>query len=508
MSNFERTILPIIDPKIKLKPIQMEDDESSEAKENASTIRTVSNNPKISSRAGAYVPLIQINSTRFHITEISSFNLSLSKKIPVLNVTVIDKNHKLNVNYPLDGDFISIYLRPPDVTNQRPIRIDFDIVSIDSNPIHKIYTFNGIMKIPKIFKEDCIALKKDISFTHLQDICETLNIGFASNELNTDDEMTRICPYITYENFINETVENSYKDDDSFFDWYIDPYYYLCFVNVNKQFALEDVSDSINISSSKPISGMTDANDAEDSAIGNLILTNQVDKQDTNIYIENFSLDNKSGRTWIQNGYKRYVQYFDTDENTYQNMFIDPLTTQNSENDYILLKGNIEEDFYKEQNKYKWLGKQSSIINGGNCHNNYQFAKILNYQNIEEISKVSLKVIISGMNFYIYKYMRIPVLIYDKGMNKNATLRKRNDELGENYIPDENSKFNNLISENPYNPDPLDLSNTKNEVKNEFLSGYYIVKDIEYIYTKGSFIKQKLTLVRREWNIPGKHTNN
>ena len=46
------------------------------------------------------------------------------------------------------------------------------------------------------------------------------------------------------------------------------------------------------------------------------------------------------------------------------------------------------------------------------------------------------------------------------------------------------------------------------KVKNEFLSGYYIISEIKYKYDKGGPITQSLKLLRREWPIPGRNKDN
>jgi hypothetical protein len=103
------------------------------------------------------------------------------------------------------------------------------------------------MKIPGLYAETNKSFPKDTSFNHLQDVAEFLKIGFASNETTTQDKMVRLCPYINLNEFLDETVNSSYKDEDSFFCWFIDPYYYLNYVNLNKQFSLDDKTDPINI---------------------------------------------------------------------------------------------------------------------------------------------------------------------------------------------------------------------------------------------------------------------
>lgn len=514
MSTYERSIVSIIEPTIKVDELFVEDQESKEAKDKTSSAVPEVPQTKNSSRFGAFMPVIQINSNKFESDDIISMTYSLSGQMPSIFVTVEDKDGKFDINFPLDGDVLSLYLRPPDTDNQKPIRMDFDITSISSDPSSKTYTLSGIVKIPGIFAEKCKSFGDNLSFEHLQDICEELKLGFASNETATDDSMIRICPFDTYEKFINDTVSTAYKDDDSFFDWYIDPYYYLCFVNMNKQFSLEDKTEEINISTATPLSGVRGSDEARESIKGSLILTNQAEKSGQNIFIESFSLENASASIWIDNGYKRYASWFQMDEasSEMQEAFSDPLTTPGSEEDFILLKGRVNETIYQDQVKYKWLGKQAPLSEGGNVHDNFQFSKILNHQNLEELRKTVLKVELAGMNFYIYKYMRIPILIYTGGdPKKQLESINRNEALGEsNQNPDkENSEgFNKATSSRPDGntaSEDSPVGNQANQQKNEFLSGYYLVGDIEYTYTNPGPVKQSLVLIRREWPIPAKN---
>jgi hypothetical protein len=513
MSTYERSIVSIIEPKIKVDEISVEDQESKEAKDNKSEAVPDGVNTKSSSRYGAYMPVIQINSNKFDSNEILYMSLNIDSKIPTISTTVSDTDGKFDVSFPLDGDVISLYLRPPDTDNQKPIRMDFDILSIDSNAESKIYSFTGIAKIPGIFAEACKSYPSNTSFEHIQDACEELEIGFASNETATDDTMIRIRPFDTLENFIDDAVFTAYKDDDSFFDWYIDPYYYLCMVNLNKQFTLEDKTEEINISTTTPLSGMNQTEDAQESLKGSLVLTNQAEKSGQNIFIENYSLENKTGAIWKRNGYKRYGTWWQLaeSESTLEEAFVDPLTTPGAETDFILLKGRVDEKFFETQLKYKWLGKQASVTEGGNVHDNFQFSKILNHQNIEELSKTTLQVDLAGMNFYIYRYMRIPIVIYNGGdSKKQLEMQNRNDALGEsndNPDPEQNEGFNKATSSRPDNPSSEDdsVNDPRNQTKNEFLSGYYVVGGIRYTYSSPGPVKQSLTLIRREWPIPAKN---
>jgi hypothetical protein len=218
-------------------------------------------------------------------------------------------------------------------------------------------------------------------------------------------------------------------------------------------------------------------------------------------------MENNSGSIWRNYGYKHYGSWYDASLQEYEEAFVDPFTTPGAESNFILLKGRPGEETYKLHNKYTWLGKQSIFENDGNMHANFHWARVLNFMNLQEISKTTLKIKMKGMNFYIYKYMRIPVVIYSGGdTKKQKQLQQRDDELGENVdnTEDQTSGVSKTTGENVTDPTKPEESPTS-QVKNEFLSGYYVVKDIEYSYEDGEPITQNLTLVRREWPIPAKN---
>lgn len=506
MSKLERSIVSLVDPTIKTDLLAQGDTGSKKAVEK--TVNTPEGvNADDSARTGAMVPLVVINQTKFSDNQLIYFTADFEGKIPSISVSVEDTDNKFALDFPTDGDVISLYMRPPDKDNLKPIRIDYDITDVTSHPETKTYGFQGIMKIPGFFAEQCKSFKENNSFDHIKALCGEIGLGFASNETATVDKMPRLCPFETYETFIEETVATTYKDEDSFFTWYIDPYYYLCLVNVNKQFDIEDKADEVNLSTTQPLGGMPNETETKDSIKAALILTNAPDKTGTNMFIDNYSIESQTAKVWMNNGYMRYAQYLDirTSESKYYSQFVDPFTTEGTEKDFQLSKGRVDEpDFYKKQVKYKWIGKQAPYTEKGNVHDNYLFSSILNFQNLQEIKKTTLKVDLAGMNFYVYKYMKIPIAIYEQGNGKSNIdkLKARDEALGEGGDIDKKPEGNLAATrDGGNNPDELG-TDQRDGIKNSFLSGNYVVGGVKYTYQAPGPIKMSLTLIRREWPIP------
>jgi hypothetical protein len=517
MSLLERSILSIIEPDfsvLNLEKISMIDTSNSEESRKGLSNEQDPESKYINDptmQVGVMTPWVSINSMVIQRENLNSFELNLNDRIPTIFVSFKDKKNAMAIDGPLDSGIISIYIKPPDHENQRPIRLDFNITGFDGNPKSRVYACSGILRLPKFFGELCQAFKPNTSFEHLKKICQDLGIGYASNESATADSMARLIPFENYEFFIDDTVKTSYKDDDSFFDWYIDPWYNLCFVNVNKQFELEDKFEKINISAWPPISaaplGESGAGSAE---IATFMLSNIHPYLISNLGIEGFTIKNNAGDVAIKNGYQRNGYWLNIDGKTIkpENAYSEALTTPGAEQDFILLKGRKRDDNtahdYRNWNKASWLGKQSLNTNQGNVHENYAFAKILNHQNLEELRKTNLDLNMRGINFYIYKYQKIPVAIYESGAEEiKAALTYRNDLLGD-FTKEVNPEDKN---DDIYNQEGMiDSHGATLQVINTFLSGYYVVGGIKYVWNKTpGYMKQELVLIRREWPIPTKN---
>ena len=242
-----------------------------------------------------------------------------------------------------------------------------------------------------------------------------------------------------------------------------------------------------------------------DTIRGSLILTNRLESESLNTYIESYSLENRSAEVWMSNGYRKTAQYYEEGSDPrYVSTFSEPLSTPGAD-DMVMLRGKPGSNDHELTRKYRWLGKQHPVSDGGCVHDNYLYAGMLNSQNMAEIEKTSLRVNLAGMNFYVTRWARVPVLIYTSGDNPkiNSILLKRDAELGEDREGDPNrtEPLNELNGE----VRKADGLNPGDRVKNEFLSGYYVVHSVDYRYVHPGPMKQSLVLVRREWPIPGRN---
>ena len=472
-------ILTIKEPAVVLEQIEVGNFEDPS--------QSVSNKEKY---MGNTTPYIKINGYEMSSETIIKFKIHSKDFIPTIELAFADVTKQFQNDFPKDGDLIELYIRSRNDNAKKKIRINFDILSIKGNSAigTNVYKLTGVMKVPNIFSEKQLSFLEDTSYNHLLSVCDEIELGFASNETATDDIMPRFNPNNTIKDFIKKTVDYSYKDENSFFTSYIDLYYYLTLVNVNTLFSMDEtLEDGI----SDLVSSITEDKDSETEGVDGedtkIILSNHVSFTNTTNYIKDYSLFNRAGQIWMTNGYKRYSQYLDMDTYEFQSFFVDPLTTEGSEKDLVILKGKAGDTSYEMQNKFLYQGRQFSTLNEGNLHPNYHFAKILNYQNNEELNKMGLSITLQDISSSISRYKRIPVAIYE---NESGIITNIGMQYGDAERDSQPENDGNVVDRQ------------EDFIANSFISGFYVVRDFSINWDRQDEFTQTVNLIRREWPIP------
>lgn len=500
--NLDNHILAVVEPVILPTEIKFD----ALAEESGSD-----NVDKQTKEVGVMEPFILCNDIIIPRNDILNIELELSATTPACTVTFNDREGNFTVDsVPRDGDFFTLLLNSKHQETFKSIHMDFDIVEVDTGempgkvPGGRPITLEGIAKIPKLFGEDCQVLDADTSLAHLEKIARDLEIGLATNIDTTDDNQSRIQAYETYLDFIKSIVGDAYISDDSFVKYYIDQYYYLNFIDVNKIFnapneSLEDVMKSLTTTSISETSQKGSETDNEmdpDNIEVPFLLTNHMDFDSVSCFIEEHQIINNSQQISLAAGNSRNIQYYDNNSDTgdrFQEFTIEPLQSENLRESEMPLKGNPKDERYKDQVKYKYMGRQNAGDDGlGNTHPNALYTKLHNKQNEMEVAKMKLVVKCAGFNPAVYKYCKIPVLMYHYDAIKieaEKTADRFKEEAGLKDRPVDIKETEN-VAEKDYN-----------QMLDKFLSGHYIVENIDYIYTADKGVQTKLTLIRREWPV-------
>ena len=272
---------------------------------------------------GAFEPFILCNGVQVKRVNIESFEIELSGNVPKCSVSFTDLGAFKVDSMPRDGDFFTILLNSKHQETFKSVHMDFDIIEVISAPDApdveggSEITLEGIAKIPRLFGEDCQVLDSDTSLAHLEKIARDLELGLATNVESTDDKQSRIQAYETFLDFIKSIVEDSYISDDAFAKWYIDQYYYLTYVDINKIFnsknpKLDEVMSVLTSFANSEAQKRTaeDTTDSDNVKVP-LLLTNHVELTGLSCYIRDFEIVNNSSKISLKAGNSRNVQIYD-----------------------------------------------------------------------------------------------------------------------------------------------------------------------------------------------------
>lgn len=448
---------------------------------------------------GTNAPYITING--YNVTRsLLNFNLNLDGFLPTVRFSFAASDPVfISVNYPKDGDLVSVYMRSPE-NYYKPFRMDFSVLTVSGglsseyssegiDPEGRYFSFSIIAEchIPGLYTQRIKSFSQKTSWDTLLEVSQELNLGFSSNESITNDVMSWICPNYSYYDFIQEVSLRSYKDDEtSFFDCWIDPYYNLNFVNLGKQFEfMGDPGDTayylpgygeggIKVDTAAPATPTPTMQDCP------LVLTNQIGLGITPFFIRGYTLTSRAGNNTNGMGYITTIGFYDdvanvdTPDQKYIKYEIESITVEDVGENAILQKGRGRSNEYQEEKRKVWLGVLNRYDDGEGVHENFLHAKYQNMININDCTKLCLEVSIGAYFPGIMRGQVIPVSIYvnDGGNRQQNVGNQKNGESNTSMTP----------------------------TIDNFLSGNYVVTgiDVNWSATSGG-MKQTIRLSKRTW---------
>lgn len=479
----ERHILTITEPTIKLDPIDIPDQGESETGDKHSIV------------PAAKTPYIKINGHVFQPAAVISMRLSSSGKYPELTCRLRDQMGIFTIDqFPRDGDVLSLRIAVDFDGTYKDLRMDFNIVEFRGNPTttiekregEQVFNVRAVAKLPGLYTDECKSFGSGTSLDHIIQVAQDLQLGVATNVDATNDLMVRLCAYQTKLDFLDKTVQHAYISDDAFLTYSIDPFYYINFVELQKIFNSPNEVELTDLITSKIFKERGEDPDSTKNETA-LMLTNHQTFSGTANHIIRYNLINESTRVALENGYRRKIQYFDMTDGLLE-FDVESLVSDNIKDNEEALKGrrNSETDEYNTHIKQKFVGIQTS-----NMHGNYMYSAINNIQNLVELDKMRLVVELAAPNPAIYRYMKVPVAIYNYG----EYTKKMADDLAaakeESGFDDANKKKDSEKT--------TDHKQTNTQTLDEFLSGYYIIIGIDYKFDQVAGFSQILHLARREW---------
>lgn len=471
------------DPKIDLVRLTTSDDSNG----SDSILKMGKNQGSQKEQSGASEPFVKINSVI--ITGIDELIIDETGLIPTIKLSFNDKDGSISgPNYPKHDSIVSIFIKNP-TEKFKPIRCDFLITNIKTINDYgnkagsdNFIVISGELFIPKLYNNISKSYSNLTSKSVLEKIAEDSDLGFASNDFTTNDTMTWINTNDSQLDFIKEVTRHSYIDDDTYFNSFIDKYYYLTFINVPEQLnpknpIRETFASTIELDQLDSKQWLLDDSQKQEFTESRvpILLTNDPGSSKSPNYILNYKLMGDSGKSLRTKGYKRKVYYYDhsLQDNQFTSFYMKPASIKGTgPNPEAGITPNNE--YLKSNEIKKWMGIQYS-----NVHTEWNASVLINDHNNTELNKIKLHVTTPGINYSVLRGSSLPVGIFipsDRNVIQNS---HRND------LPD-----GAIDSASPYKYD-----------RDIILSGRYYVSGIRYIYDKTEDYKfrTEFELARTNW---------
>jgi hypothetical protein len=481
--SFGQVIKGTILPRVQLKELWDQDTALDTGSKNPTYIAK-KNMPDSAQETGAITPFVRLAGKI--VNGIETMTIDETGFIPRVSLTFVDGAGEFaGDNFPKTDIIMSVYLKANN-ENFKPVRCDFIITGVTSMPTAKsvgigtTYTVKGELFIPRAYTNISKSYAKLNSKDALKRVCDELGLGFAENESSPSDKMTWINSNMSSLQFIQHVVEHAYQDDDSFFMAFIDKYYYLNYIEVNRQLLAEDFDATFQSYVDPLIPGVSQslkddpqAANVQGVAVPNYLTTEVRAKNKFN-YIEKLNLVSNHGEIIKTQGYKKNIYYYDhlrrADEPSekFVDFFMTPLKSIDRRQDNFLIP---DEESLAESKIKKWMN-----IDYGNAHPEWNAARLTNSHNLKELDKLKLKVTLNNIHFQTARGFTIPVYV---SINQaEQTLKSKETALDTNSVTD-------LQREGP----------------DAQLTGYYYVMGAKYHFDRlnPSAFTTELFLARREW---------
>lgn len=390
-----RPIITNIDPpSIKLDPITI-----------PIPITESDQNIKDTAQSIGLTPFIWLNGVGIDQRYIKKFELFHNGIVPQVEALIEDSTGVLSRDgFPLDDSYFQIFLNSSS-KYLKSIHLKLKLIKF-SETKNKTYTLSGKLDLKDFYKIKFDSYR-GTSFGVLRELSKELEIGFNSNIVETQDEMKWKNVGKNYENFISHIIKHSYINDQSFMMGYIDFYYCLNFVDVEKEWNRDNNSDvGIETSTLAGLSGAT----SEEDTISKIILSNDVSDQGSVNYISKvLSVKNNSTDLSTKFGQFTQTKFYDTAKKSFLIFDVDSLSEDNGSK--MILKGKPADGKELKENFRTFFGGRFDF---SNVHENYVYAETQNKRNMQNLARISCQLELKNINYNLYKYQKVKIIFSNK----------------------------------------------------------------------------------------------
>lgn len=411
---------------------------------------------------GVATPLLRIGDIVVDFPDIRHLELNLEGSIPSLYAEVTDTNNLIKgLNNPGSETEVRLQIIPRFDNAYKKIDLTFFVQSYTEE--NGILSFDCAYKVLPLYQSQVKCYGELTTYEFFETISKELGLGFATNVESSNDLRYIYCAQKSYISMMSDVISSSGDSGNDIqsqvlYDWWIDPWNNVNFVDVYERFLSVDTPEEMQIYISPgPLDVSQASTDDQEYTMVTATLTNNPMMQGTDLYVHEYETENSS----MSGGSDRVISTYSIDEK--------------EAIDYLIQDGDQKKDIFVS---HEYLGE---------CYREFDYLLAASCRNMLRNKLEVEKIIVTAHQplFAIPRGSKVNLKWFDKNENLNA----KKQLLGVN----EEEVFSNipLNEQDPKVYQTYDLDYRLNRQ----ISGQYLVLGNLIMYDNATWYN-KFSLVR------------
>lgn len=374
----------ILQPSINLDPMEFE------------ITKNDTDDSNIASSLG-YTPFLWYNGTEIRSSDIKKMFLYYEDIIPKCKVVINDTLGLINnpKTTPLNDTKFEIFLNSgSDILKSIHLRFKLEFNKKNKN---KTNTLTGIIDLDGFYEKKFKSYNNLTSFELIKKVSKDIGLGYNSNINSTNDLMSWRMNNKNTQKFLKEVIKHSYISDNSFLLGYIDFFWCMNFIDIEKEWNRDNDND-VGLNTM----GVSSLSEKE---ILPMILCNDESFNSTPFYFMNdYNLSNNSTYQTVNSGFFTKSKVYDRKKKQFLRFDIDSLSSDTRDN--IILKGAPGDNSNIETN---FISSYSGKIDTDNVHKDFHYSEELNKRNLINLNNITVDLKLPNPNYNLYLYQKITI---------------------------------------------------------------------------------------------------
>lgn len=438
---------------------------------------------------GIRIPIVQIGSGdkffRLRDHQLKKLTISSIEILPELTLEVDDSNHILkNQGWVGLNNFVTIKILDPEKSAYRKITYDFQITSFDTyNNGNKIIIFGKLKYLPLEINhieqiKDENGNKDVNTFNFLKQCSRLCGLGFAASPgcEDIDDSLPRNIAS-NLKNAIDDAINEGGLDEESIFQWWLDPYGYITMVNLPYIFNCDILPEQLKINAITGLIGTDD--DYTEVSYTTRTITNYTQMGFHNLLFKTENVSIEEDMDYIKKGTQ--ITYY-----IWNNLGVGGDSVNLSTKDVQITNTNASQDSSMEDDTNTYAFQEIVDLGAEFSPNGRHilWQREIRKRYLPKLYSKKLKVRMETCNFGLQRGNLVNLAMFFDDKSEALRAVYLDDSLSDE---EKNALTDSIIQvENPYILQPK-------------LSGIYFICGVEFVYSdEDERIHQNLFLIKKD----------